>query len=70
MADGVLEQLVPGHGAGAHGVDAAAGGPQVLVLLHQIHQERDGGGLEVDVAVQCQDVRVFSQNLIREYHTS
>ena len=63
MTDGVLEELIPDHGAGAHGVDAAAGGPEVLVLLHQVDEEGDGGGLEVDVPVQGQDVRVLGQDL-------
>lgn len=42
----------------ADGVDAAAGGADVAVLLHEVDEHLDGVGREVDVAVQRQQVRV------------
>jgi hypothetical protein len=44
-------------------VDPAAGGAQVLVLLHQVHQAGDGLRLEIDVAVQGQQVGVLGNDL-------
>ena len=43
-------------------MDAPAGGTEVLVLLHQIHEEGDGGRLEVDVAVQGEQVGVLGEH--------
>jgi len=64
VADGVLEPLVPHHGAGADRVDAAARRAQLLVLLHQVDQQLHGVRLEVDVAVQRQQVRVLGDHLL------
>ena len=44
-------------------MDSSAGGAHVGVTLHQVHQLDDGLGLEVDVAVQGQQVRVLSSHL-------
>ena len=44
-------------------MDSSAGGAHVGVTLHQVHQLDDGLGLEVDVAVQGQQVRVLSPHL-------
>jgi len=40
-------------------VDSATGGSYFLVFLHTIHQQGDRLGLEVDVAVQGQQVGVL-----------
>jgi len=46
-----------------HGVDAPASSPQVLILFHEIDQQVYGVGLEVDVPVQGEQVRVLGDHL-------
>ena len=64
MANGVFEQLIPDHWARANGVNATACRSQVLVLLHEIHQQCDSRWLEVDVSVKGEQVRVLRQDLL------
>jgi len=45
-------------------MDPAASGSQVFVLFHQIHQQSDGVRLEVDVAVERQQERVFGDGFL------
>ena len=45
----------------ADGVDAAAGGADVAVLLHEVDEHLDGVGREVDVAVQRQQNKFFGE---------
>ncbi len=46
MPDCVLEELVPDHWSRPDRVDSPAGGAEVLVLLHQVHQQAHGRGLK------------------------
>ena len=64
MTNGILEELIPDHRARANGVDAPACRAQVLVLLHQVDEQADGRRLEVDVAVQGEDVCVLGKDLL------
>jgi hypothetical protein len=43
-------------------MDATAGGAQVAIFLHQIDQQLDSEGLEINVTVKCQKVSVFSHH--------
>ena len=55
VAHGVLELLVPHHGAVADGVDPAAHRRHLPVLLHPVQQQANGIRSEVHVTVQRHD---------------
>lgn len=64
MTNGVLELLVPHHRARSYRMNTTASGTQVLVLLHQIHQQRYGTGIEIDIAVQSQKVGILGHDIL------
>ena len=64
VTDGILKELVPDHGSRSDGVDSTTSRSEVPVLLHQVDQQVDGRGLEVDVSVQGEDVGVLGQHFL------
>ena len=46
-------------------MNSSTRGPEVLVLLHQVDESGDGLGLEVDVAVKSEQVRVLGFHLFK-----
>jgi hypothetical protein len=47
-------------------MNSSASSSEVLVLLHQVDESGDGLGLEVDVAVKSEQVRVLGFHLFDE----
>ena len=47
-------------------MNSSASSSEVLVLLHQVDESGDGLGLEVDIAVKSEQVRVLGFHLFDE----
>jgi len=47
-------------------MNSSTRGPEVFVLLHQVDESGDGLGLEVDIAVESEQVRVLGFHLFDE----